>query len=792
MLRNHIKIALRYLWRQKGYSLINVAGLAVGIAVCALIFLWVRDELSYDRFHEKADRIYRVLWDARYGDNEWRLARTPVPLADALREQFPDVERVVRFTTAALTLRLGEDWANEQSVLRTEEAFFHIFTVPFISGDPRTALNHPNAVVLTEEAARRYFPDEDPVGSTLETNDGTVLQVTGVVERFPSQSHLHFDFLVPLDATKLPEWQRTSWGSPPVYTYLAISEGADALEVEARLQDFVRRTVVPEGPFAEGENHYSLPLEHLTDIHLLSRAERDLSPGGNSVYVYLFSIIGIFILILACINFINLATARAAGRAKEVGVRKVLGSPRVQLIRQFLVETFVYVIGAMVLAMILIGLVLPSFNQFSGKEFEMGHFGSPFPLLLLAGITVFVTLAAGMYPAFFLSAFRPVHALKGAHLLNMRRDGLRNGLVVVQFCISVMLIAGTLVVRNQLQYVQSKQLGFEKEHVLVIENAGNLGNQYGVFRDRLEAQPAVLRTSGTQSLPGHLFDSTIFEPEQPANYEQSSVNYAWVDEAYVEVLDLEFVAGRNFSPSRSSDSSSFLINEEASRALGWTDPIGRTLTMGNGIRGPVIGVVKDFHYESLHTKIEPIFFPFVRWTPSYLAVRLQPGDVSHGLESVKQIWDEFVPQRPFSYSFLDQDYEKLYDSERQVARVFGVFAMLALFIACVGLAGLTSYSVVQRTKEIGIRKVVGASVYSIVALLSRDFVKLVCLSLLVATPLAYYLMQQWLEDFAYRIEIGPGVFLLAGAAALLIAMLTVTYQSVKAALTDPVKSLRYE
>lgn len=790
MLGSHLRITLRNLLKQKGYTFINVAGLAVGIAVCTLILLWVRDELCYDRFHEKANRTYRILWDARLGDNEWTLAKTPLPLADVLREQFPEVEHVVRFTTATRTLRLEKDWVYEEKVLRVEKSFLDVFTVHFVSGDPKTALADPNGIILTEKAALRYFADQDPIGKSLEVNNGGVLRVTGVVKHFPPQSHFDFDFLVPLDATTYPESQR-SWGSPPVYTYFVVKEGVAASQVDAKLIDFVNRTIIPGSPVAEGDDRYRLLLQPLTDIHLQSHVEMELAPNGNIVYVYLFSIIGAFILLLACINFINLATARATNRAKEVSVRKVLGAHRLQLVRQFLAEAFVYVILALILAAVLIELVLPAFNTFAGKQLEMNSAGSPFTLAILAGIAALVTLLAGAYPAFVLSSFWPVETLKGSSTFVPKRSWLRNGLVIAQFCVSIGLIVGTLVVSNQLHYVQSKQLGFDKQHVLIVEGSGNLGKQYVTFRERIEALPHVMAASAAQSLPGPGFDSQVFTPEQPANYEQSSVNYAYVDEHYAEVLGLNIIAGRNFSPDYPTDSSAFLINEAAAKALGWTNPIGKTLGMGD-IRGPVVGVVGDFHYESLHTEIKPAIFPFIRWTPSNMAVRLRPGNATEAVAAVQQIWDEMVPQRPFSYSFLDQDYQKLYENEQRMAQVFSVFAVLALLIACLGLFGLASYVAVQRTKEIGIRKVMGASVYGIVFLLTREFARLVLIAFVLATPLAYLVMSRWLEDFAYRIEIGPDLFLLAGSLAVLIALLTVSYQAVRAAMADPVKSLRYE
>ena len=770
-------------------------GLAVGIAVCALILLWIRDGLSYDRFHEKADRTYRVMWDARLGNNEWTLAKTPIPLAGVLREEVPEVENVVRFTTATRTLRLGSDWVNEQSVLRVDHSFFDVFTVSFLAGSPETALQSPNSAVLTGDAARRYFADRDPMGQTIEVNNGDVLQVTGVIESFPPQSHFHFDFLLPLAEATFLEWQRagrSAWGTPPVYTYFILREGAQASEVSSKLERYIQRTIVPESSWSEGDNFYGLPLQRLTDIHLRSHVSAELASNGNVIHIYVFSLIAFFILLLACVNFINLATARAANRALEVGIRKAIGSRRAQLVCQFLAESAVYVAFAVILAIALIAMALPAFNSIAGKDLETDYLGSPFFLLVLLGIAAAVTLLAGAYPAFILSSFRPALALKGPVTAGRGRNWLRSGLVVAQFCISIGLIAGTLIVSSQLDYVQNKQLGFDKEHVLIVESAGALGTQHHAFRERLGASPLVVTTSSTQSLPGRPYDSTVFEPEQPAGFSQSSVNYSWVDEGYVDVLNLHIVKGRNFSSGRSADSSAFLINQAAADVLGWDDPVGKTLSMGSSSQGPVIGVVENFHYESLHKEIEPLFLPFMRWTPSNVAVRFKRGTTGDAVAAVQQIWDDFMPQQPFTYSFLDQDYERLYRSEQQVAGVFGMFSGLALFIACLGLFGLASYMALRRTKEIGIRKVLGASAGSVTILLTREFAVLVVIAFLVAAPPAYFGMSRWLESFAYRIDIGPGVFLWSGGTVLLVALLTVSYQAVRAALSDPVKSLRYE
>jgi putative ABC transport system permease protein len=731
------------------------------------------------------------LWEARFGDNEWKIPLVAVPLAETLEKEFPEVERTVRLYPGGMTLRHGEDYVREQNFIFTEESFFEVFTVEFIAGDPKTALRDPESIVLTEETAQRYFPNQNPLGQTIEQNDGRLYRVTGVVKSFPAQSHFHFGFLASIKTLQHFTGRQQQWGSASVYTYLVLRPGESAAALQAKLQAYVDKNVAGE-TFNQPGNFTRYPLQPLRDIHLRSHLKYELEPNGNQAYVYLFSVIACFILLLACINFVNLATARSMQRGREVGIRKVLGSQRAQLVRQFLAEAFVYVGLAVLTAIVLAELALPAFNHFAGKQLAIDFFESPFALITLAGLALLVTILAGAYPAFFLSSFWPVQALKGRIAAHSGRERLRQGLVVVQFCISIGLIAGTLVVRNQLQFMQSQRLGFDKEHVLIVHRAGALGKQHVAFRNRLHAHPMIAGAAAAQNLPGQDFDSTVFTPEQPANYQNTSLTYVWVDEQYAEVLKLKIVAGRNFSKEFATDSSAFLINETAAAALGWEEPLGKRLSMGDFYKGSVIGVVEDFHFESFHHEVKPILFMFNRWAPSYLAVRLRPGNVAAGIAEIQKLWKEFVPNSPLQYSFLDQDYQKLYDGEQRVAQIFLAFSVLAIVIACLGLFGLASFMAEQRTKEIGVRKVLGATVSGIVGLLSKDFVKLVLVAFAVATPLAYFAMQRWLQDFAYRVDIGWWIFALAGGIALVIALLTVSFQAIKAAVANPVEALRYE
>lgn len=791
MFSNYLKVAFRSIMKHKGFAFINIAGLMIGLTACILIVLWVVDELGYDRFNTKAERIYRATWNARYGDNEWNIPLVPVPLGPTLEKEFPEVERTVRFRTGGMTLRNNEHFQREEGVLFVEKSFFDVFSVDFLAGNPAAALADPHSIVLTEETARRYFGRENPLGQTLEMNDGTVLNVSGLVKGFPLQSHVHFDFLAPLKMLPIVEQRKTQWGSATVYTYVLLREGEDVSALAEKLDQYVQRVVVGDN-FAGTSNFAHFPLTPLLDLHLRSHLRYELESNGNITSVYVFSVVALFILVLACINFVNLSTARSMNRAREVGMRKVLGSARAQLIRQFFAETFLHVAIAMAGAMILTELLLPSFNEFSGKDLSSVFLLTPYTAWVLAVVAVTITILAGAYPALLLSSFLPVDVLKGG-VQFQSKSRIRKILVVIQFLISIVLVAGTLVVQQQLHYVQSKNLGYDKEQVLVIHRASALGTRAAAFRERLVAESAVVDAAAAQYLPGQIFDSTVFTLEQPANYQNTSVTYDMVDPQFADVLKLNVIAGRNFSPKLATDSSAFLINQSAAKAFGWDKPVGKTIEMGGGfVRGPVIGVVEDFHFESLHHEVKPMVLMWIRWRPSSVAVRLHAGRIQEGLSVVEKLWNEFVPNTPFSFSFLDEDYQRLYEAEQRVEQVFAMFSSLAVAIACLGLFGLASFITEQRRKEIGIRKTLGATAYSIVGLLLREFGILILISFGLAVPIAYVAMERWLQDFAYRTTIGWEVFALAGGITILVTLFSVGIQSLKASRTNPVDALKYE
>ncbi len=793
MFKNHITVAIRTLLRHKVYSFVNISGLAVGIACCMLILLFVQDELSYDRFHKNANQIYRVLWDGRYGDNEWTIPYVSVPISETLKEQFPEVVHSTRLRRESQTIHRESNYVIEKNFYYAESSFFDVFTIPFISGDPATALNSPNAVILTEQSAQRYFPNRDPMGQTLELNDGTSLQVTGVVKEFPPQSHFHFDFLAPLETLPIIERRKSAWGSATVYTYLVLKDGASASELQTKFTAYVREHILSKMPPMPGY-HTNYLIQPLTDIHLHSNLKYEITANSNIMYVYIFSLIAIFVLLLACINFVNLSTARSSTRAREVGVRKVLGSHRSQLIRQFFSESTICVAFSSILAIGMCELGLPLLNSLANKHLTMGSLVAPHVLIGLFALIIAVGLSAGMYPALYLSSFWPVTALKGS--ISSGKAYLRNGLVIAQFCISISLLVGTLVVRDQLHFAQNKHLGFDKEHVLVLQGIPRTmtsPRQAMTFRDQFETLPQVATASLNTGIPGRDFDSMLFVPEQPANYEKTSLTYTLADEKYVEALNIEIVEGRNFSPAEhATDVSAFLVNQSAVKALGWQTALGKKLKRGSGIEGTIIGVVSDFHIGSLKQEIEPLVLPYLHRSPMYLAIRLHPGNVAEAISAVEETWKKLAPNQPFSYTFLDQDYARLYNREQQMSHVFQIFSGLAILIACLGLFGLAAFTTQQRTKEIGIRKILGASVSGIVCLLSKDFLKLVLIANLIAWPIAYYAMNQWLQSFAYRINLSISTFILSGLIALFIALLTVSYQAIKAARANPVEALRYE
>ena len=812
MLRNYLKIAWRNLLRNRAFAAINIVGLAIGMATCLLIGLFVFDELSYDRFHTNADRIYRVVLRGKLNGEQIREANVMPPVAQTLQSRFPEVQQTMRLRGVGLPrLTYGEKSFREDKFAYADSTLFQVFTLPLLTGNPQTALTQPNTVVITTKTAQRYFGNADPMGKVLTMDNGrATFTITGVMDNVPRNSHFQFDLFASM--ASLPEASQTNWLQSNFFTYLLLPDGYDYRRLEAKLRPVVQTHMVPPlekvlgiggAEFGKKGTDIGLFLQPLIDIHLHSdlKPETDLEPGGDIRYVYLFGAIAVFVLLLAGINFTNLSTAGATKRAKEVGIRKVLGSERGALMGQFLTESALLTALSLGLAVGLVGLLLPLMNALSGKVLILSFLLTPWVVPGLVGFGLLVSVLAGSYPAFFLSSFRPITVLKGT--VSAPRSGrlsLRSGLVVFQFLVSISLIVATTVVYQQLRYIQTMRLGYDKERVLVLEGTGALGKNEDLLRRQLAQDSRVINASVSGFLPNDRYNTALWGMQPDRNDAQfTRMSYFGIDHHYIPTLGMKLVEGRNFSPNFPSDSSGVIINETAARLFGWQkNRLGRTLTHpaieGTGDKAQtfrVIGVVQDFHFRSLHERIAPAVM-VLRDNAGTIIVKTRTANVAGLLASLQADWATRQTGEPFKYSFLNDTYQATYQAELRTGRILGLFAGLTIFVACLGLFGLATFTAEARTKEIGVRKVLGASVASIVALLSKDFLKLVLIAIVIASPIAWYAMNRWLQDFAYKIDIEWWVFALAGLLAVGIALLTVSFQSMKAALMNPVKSLRSE
>ena len=794
MLKNYLKIAYRTLVRQKGYTFINVAGLAVGVACCLLIGLFVWSELSFDHFHERAERIYRVVKVADEGEGVEASANMPAPMGPALVADLPGVEAAVRLTSKQYRalVQQGANRLYESGLVYADSNLFDVFSFRLIEGDPATALQRPYTVVLSERMARKYFGSEQPVGKTLTLEDEHAYEVTGIIEDAPEGSSIRYDFIGSF-ATQYAEQRQMmvemneGWSMSSFSTFLLLREGASAAEVEAKLPALLKTYTD-----ASWVVKPTYRLEPLTRLHLYAQAPNDLGPSGDVRYVHLFSGIALLILLLAGANYINLATARATRRAREVGVRKAAGAGQGQLVRQFLGESLLLCALAVTLGFGLAHAALPLFDVLIATSLEARRLTHPLFLTAVAALTVLLGVGAGAYPALLLAHFRTTDVLKGG---GSKAGGtrFRQGLVVFQFAVSVALLVGALGVWQQLNYVQTTRLGLEKEQRVAISARGAIGSmeKAQTFKQELLQHAAITQASVTNAVPALWGARVSVEAEDVE--EEPMVHLYGVDADFLQTLGIKLKAGRGFSDVRGTDAElAALLNETAVRALGWSDPIGKEVVFGGNQARTVVGVVEDFHFASMRSEIEPVLIVPPVWGVSHVVVAIRPGHAGEALDAMRETWAAFEPTYPLDYVFLDDAFARLYEAEQRVARVFSIFFALAIGIACLGLFGLIAFAAEQRTKEIGIRKVLGASVTSVVALLSKDFVKLVLIAFLIATPVAYLAMRWWLEDFAYRIDLGVGLFALAGALVLLVALLTVGYHAVRAARADPVESLRYE
>jgi putative ABC transport system permease protein len=807
MFLNYLKIAIRNLKKNKGYSFINIFGLAVGLACCILILLYIKNELSYDHYNKNINQIYRVRLSAKIGNHEMNLATSCAPCGPTFTREIPGVVNFTRIRNYEYPLIRYKDKAfSEEKFYWVDSKFFDVFTIPFIEGDPKTALNQPNSVVITESTAKKYFGNEDPMGKILNADKHVDYIVTGVIKDFPQNSSFHFDFLGSLSHYKV--WNDQSWLGDNYYTYLLVKKGTNINELEKKIYEITKTYASPQlqkaigvtyDQFLAGGSQYKYILQPLSDIHLRSHLSLEIEPNGDITYIYIFSLIAFAILLIGCINFMNLSTARSSGRGKEVGIRKTLGSSQGLLIRQFLTETILMSFIAMILAILLVELFLPTFNFIAGKDLALHIFNNFYTLPLLIGFTLVVGLIAGIYPSFVLSSFIPVKVLRGSSKKSSSSAWLRNTLVITQFSISIILIVGAFIIKSQLNYIQNKKLGFDRDQILIIKNAGDIGKDIQSFKNDLMQNSSIIDATNSVSVPGGHFNETAHKRNGAGPGDVKDIMYLYTDYNFVNTYKIKMKEGRFFSKTFASDTTAVVLNEEAVKALGLKNPIGKYIvrvgeTPGTTLKFKVIGVTDDFNFESLHQKIEPLIINLFGQGGfgMFVSIRFAPKNVKSTIQYISSVWQKYAGNQAFSYSFFNDDFAKLYASEQRTGQIFSVFSILAIFIACLGLLGLAAYTAELRTKEIGIRKVLGATVPEIVFMLTKEFTKWVIISNIIAWPIAYYFTNNWLQNFAYRINIGIWIFILSGVCALLIAIITVGYQAIRAATANPVKSLRYE
>jgi putative ABC transport system permease protein len=793
MFINYLKITLRNIRKHKGYSIINIAGLAVGIACTIIVLLWVRDEVSFDRFHDKADQIYRVVCSTNE-DGSPTNANGSFGIGPALKRDFPEVIETVRIRKMGQGVERYIGYKNkkfyESGFFFTEPSIFAVFDFPLVRGDSTTALNEPNSMVLTEEMAKKYFGDEDPIGKAIEAdpyNDGNLMlfRITGIAKNVPRKSHFHFDFLGSYSSQK--EDTENFSGFFQHFTYLLLNSGSSFESLNSKLLDFIHRNW-------RKDPWYTISLQPLIDIHLHSRLNSEIEPTGSILYVYLFTAIALFVLAIACINFMNLTTARAIKRGKEVGIRKVVGARKKQLVHQFLGESFLLSLFSAVSAILVVVLTLPLFNRLTGKEITLFSLANPTFVLGTTVIALAVGFLSGIYPAFFLSAFQPVNSLKSRTAHSASGAVLRKGLVIFQFTLSIGIIFGTLIVHKQMKYIQSRNLGYDKEQIMVIPLNKDLRQNYEGFRNELLKYPGIENITTSSYVPtrGSAHRSCRFE----GNEDNLSQVIYFVDKEFVSTYGLTLLAGKSIRLPLSKDGTSeFLVSELTTREAGYPSPdeaVGKSVNFYE-YKGHIAGVVKDINIYSLHRQPYSISYMV---TPinnhDYLSIRIIPQNISETLGILRKTWQEMIPAYPLDYFFLDTSFEQMHISDKKMSEVFSIFSVLAIFVACMGLFGLAAYTAEQKTKEIGVRKILGASASSIYMLLSMEFCKWVVLANIIAWPLAYYAMHKWLQNFAFRINIGWEIFLISGAVALAISVMTVSFQSIKATTANPVDSLRYE
>ncbi|MBK7870037.1 MAG: ABC transporter permease [Saprospiraceae bacterium] len=790
MIGNHIKIALRSIFKHRLSSLINIAGLAVGLTCCLLIGLYVQHELSYDRFHDKADRIVRVTMNYNVQGNENEVIVTGTKVLPAFKRNFPEVENGVRFFPIGAIVRKDDQILDEDGFVYADSTFFEVFSFELLQGNPKTALENPNAVVLTESTAKRYFGDESPIGKVLQINNSKDFEITGIVQDPPANSQIKFDFLAPFSAIGGYSVVERWWGADYI-TYLLLKSPESIASLQAKIPAYMDTQKQENG--LTGSDYMHFNLEPLTSVYLHSDVGGSFEANSDIRYIYIFTAIALLILGIACANYMNMTTARAAERAREVGIRKVVGAQRKQLFWQFVGESILLTAGAMLLSLAAAKLLMPFFNQLAGREIPFQLFENPRMLIAFIALGVFVSLLAGSYPALVLSGFQPIKTLKGEFKIGTANLSFRKVLIVFQFAISISLIVCTIVIQRQLHFIQNKNLGYEKAQRLVLPSDQFINEKIQTFKDALKSHPNVLNVATSRQTPTNIPSKFSIQLED----RNTLITANGVDENYVKTMGLELISGTDFTKTDYEESSSgaryaMIMNESAVRDFGWTpdEAIGKKATF-EGRPSEVRGVVKDFHFASLHEPIQPITL-FIEPFGRRIILEITSENLLQTLSDLETTWKAFAPHRPFDYYFLDEEFNDLYKAETRTGSILSVFSALAILLACLGLFGLAVFMAAQRTKEIGIRKVLGASVSSIVALLSKDFLQLVLISTLIAFPLAWFAMSRWLEDFAYRTQLSWWIFALAVVVVVAIALITVSFQAIRAAVANPVDSLRSE
>ncbi|MCP4725893.1 MAG: FtsX-like permease family protein [bacterium] len=786
MLKNYLKITFRNLIKYKAFSAINISGLSIGMACCLLISLWVFDELSFDRFNDKSERIFRVTEILRYSSGDVKVASTPAPLGPYLNANYPEIGNSARSSyLGAMLFKHGDKEFYEKSIIAADPSFFNIFTYDYVSGDPVSALEDPNGIIINEEIAEKYF-DDDPIGKVFEIDNNKSFTVKCVIKKVPHNSHLQFDIVMPWAHLRTYSWYNPeNWGNNSFSTYILINEFSTQEEVENKIINIVREKKVT---FTA-----DVYLQPLTDIHLFSNFYGRSGPG-DIVYVYIVSVIAFFVLMIASINFMNLSTARSANRAKEIGMRKVAGALRGNILKQFYGESITLSFLSLILAVMIAAVMLPAFNGFIEKPLELSIMVSlPF-LASMLSITLFTGVFAGSYPALYLSSFKPITVLRGTITSGAKSPSFRKVMVIIQFTLSIFLIIGTLIVYNQLDYVREKRLGWDKDHLVYIEMRGDMNKSYEAVKAEFLKNSSVEFVTRCWYTPVSFNSATSTVDWAGKNPNETfMVNHNYVDHDYVKTIKANLIKGRTFSRDLSADASikAFIINETLADIIDKEELIGADL-MINGENGRIIGVIEDFHFSSMKNEISPMCLILRPSMPDNMMIRISPENITSTIEHIEDSWSKVYSNYPLEYKYVNEDFERMYRNEEKMGRLLNYFSILAVFISCLGLFGLASFTAEQRTKEIGIRKVLGSSSQNIVLLLSKEFVKLVLLSNIIAWPVAYFAADSWLENFAYRADIAYSIFIYSGIAALVIAVLTVSYQAIKAAFSNPVDALKYE